>query len=148
MLIPKIKSTMRLTSEFAKAQYSDRRYDWKREPKTVKLSEIVDKCSVDEFRYVRRTFIQEHTFITEKLGYPKLCFNWVHVLLIKLRRAFQNRRRGKLSLEVILLHVYARPHTVALIKRNIKDFLWKLYDYPSYCPDLASSGHFLSFCLT
>lgn len=63
--------------------------------------------------------------------------------LTKMKRAIQNRRRGKLSSGVILLHDNARPHTAALTKKKIQDFRWELFDHPPYSPDLAPSDYFL-----
>jgi [histone H3]-lysine36 N-dimethyltransferase SETMAR len=63
--------------------------------------------------------------------------------LNKLRRAIQNRRRGKLSSGVILLHDNARPHTAAKTQEKIQDFRWELFNHPPYSPDLAPSDYFL-----
>jgi hypothetical protein len=54
-------------------------------------------------------------------------------MLNKLRRAIQNRRRGKLSSSIILLHDNARPHTAAKTPKKIQDFRW----------DLAPNDYFL-----
>jgi len=64
-------------------------------------------------------------------------------MLTKLRRAIQNRRRGKLSSGIVLLHDNARPHTAARTKEKIRDFGWELFDHPPYSPDLAPSDYFL-----
>jgi len=63
--------------------------------------------------------------------------------LEKLRRAIQNRRRGKLSSGIILLHDNARPHTAAKTQEKIQNFRWDLIDHPPYSPDLAPSDYFL-----
>lgn len=63
--------------------------------------------------------------------------------LKKLRRAIQNKRRGKLSSGIILLHDNARPHTAAKTNEKIQDFRWELFDHPPYSPDLAPSDYFL-----
>ncbi|KAF0705241.1 histone-lysine N-methyltransferase SETMAR-like [Aphis craccivora] len=64
-------------------------------------------------------------------------------MLNKLRRAIQNRRRGKLSSGIILLHDNARPHTAAKTQEKIQDFLWELFNHPPYSPDLTPSDYFL-----
>ncbi|KAJ4428773.1 hypothetical protein ANN_25766 [Periplaneta americana] len=59
--------------------------------------------------------------------------------LRKLRRAFQNKRRGKLSRGVVLLHDNARPHTAASTRELLDQFGWEIFDHPPYSPDLAPS---------
>lgn len=62
-------------------------------------------------------------------------------MLSELGSALQNRRRGKLTSSLILLHDNVHPHTAALSKKNILDFRWKLCDHPSYSPDLAPNNN-------
>jgi hypothetical protein len=57
--------------------------------------------------------------------------------LKKLRRAMQNKRRGMLSRDVVMLHVNARPHTAAATQDLIATFGWEQFDHPPYSPDLA-----------
>ncbi|KAJ4452219.1 hypothetical protein ANN_03737 [Periplaneta americana] len=59
--------------------------------------------------------------------------------LRKLRRAIQNKRRGMLIAEVVLLHDNARPHTARRTAAALTEFGWELFDHPPYSPDLAPS---------
>jgi histone-lysine N-methyltransferase SETMAR len=61
----------------------------------------------------------------------------------KLRRAIQNRRRGKLSMGVRLHHDNARPHVSQQTKELIDNFGWDVIDHPPYSPDLAPSDFHL-----
>ncbi|GJQ77485.1 hypothetical protein Trydic_g20876 [Trypoxylus dichotomus] len=62
--------------------------------------------------------------------------------LTKLKRAIQNRWRGKLWFGIVLLHNNAFPHTTNRTKK-IQDSDWKVFDYTLYSPDLASSDYYL-----
>lgn len=64
-------------------------------------------------------------------------------LLFDLRRAIQNKRRGKLSKKIILLHDNARPHTAGVTKAFIDSLNWEVMDHPAYSPDLAPSDYYL-----
>lgn len=64
-------------------------------------------------------------------------------ILDKLRRAIQNKRRGKLSRGVLLLHDNARPHVAAITKGRLKSFVWEILSHPPYSPDLAPSDYHL-----
>ncbi|GFV88195.1 histone-lysine N-methyltransferase SETMAR [Trichonephila clavipes] len=57
--------------------------------------------------------------------------------LWKLRREFQNKRRGKLSRGVLLLHDNARPHTSHMTRKLIEYFGWNVLDHAPYSPDHA-----------
>lgn len=63
--------------------------------------------------------------------------------LKRLRRAIQNKRRGKLSSGIVLLHDNARPHTARTSKELLENFGWELFDHPPYSPDLAPSDFHL-----
>lgn len=63
--------------------------------------------------------------------------------LKNLRRAIQNKRRGKLSKGIVLLHDNARPHVANRTKDLIKSFKWETLDHPPYSPDLAPSDYHL-----
>ena len=63
--------------------------------------------------------------------------------LTNLRRAIQNRRRGKLSKGVLLLHDNARPHTARATANLIESFGWFCLPHPPYSPDLAPSDYHL-----
>ena len=57
----------------------------------------------------------------------------------KLRRAIQNKRRGKLSSKVLFFHDNARPHTANRTRELLDHFEWEVFDHPPYSPDLAPS---------
>jgi hypothetical protein len=59
----------------------------------------------------------------------------------KLRRAIRNKRRGKLTSGVMLLHDNARPHTAAHTQALLVHFNWELFDHSSYSPDPAPSDY-------
>ncbi|KAG8195681.1 hypothetical protein JTE90_003825 [Oedothorax gibbosus] len=55
----------------------------------------------------------------------------------------QNKRRGKLSKGIVLLHDNARPHVANRTKDLITSFKWETLDHPPYSPDLAPSDYHL-----
>jgi len=59
--------------------------------------------------------------------------------LVKLQQAIKNKRPGKLSKGVILLHDNARPRVARLVKGLLVDFRWEVFCHPPYSPDLAPS---------
>ena len=62
----------------------------------------------------------------------------------RLSKAIQNRRRGKLSRDIVLIHDKARPHTARQTQTLLHDeFHWGTFDHPPYSPDLAPSDFFL-----
>ena len=63
--------------------------------------------------------------------------------LTKLKRAIQNRRRGRLSKGVRLHHDNARPHVSRQTTALLDKFGWKLLDHAPYSPDLAPSDFHL-----
>jgi len=63
--------------------------------------------------------------------------------LKKLRHAIQNKRRGMLSWDVVMIHDNARPHTAATMQNLIMTFGWEQFDHHSYSPDLAPSDFHL-----
>jgi len=63
--------------------------------------------------------------------------------LQKLRRAIQNKRRGKLSRQILFLHDNARPHTANRTQQLLNDFGWEKFNHPPYSPDLAPSDYHL-----
>ena len=63
---------------------------------------------------------------------------------VRLHKAIQNRRRGKLSHGIVLIHDNARPHTARLTQTLLRDeFHWDTFDHPPYSPDLAPSDFHL-----
>lgn len=63
--------------------------------------------------------------------------------LRKLRRVIQNRRRGRLSSGVRLLHDNARPHVSRQTQELLTNFDWTIVPHPPYSPDLAPSDYHL-----
>jgi [histone H3]-lysine36 N-dimethyltransferase SETMAR len=63
--------------------------------------------------------------------------------LTNLRRTIQNKRRGKLSSKIVLLHDNARPHTANRTQGTLNDFKWEIFPHPPYSPDLAPSDYHL-----
>jgi len=61
--------------------------------------------------------------------------------LTKLRRAIQNKRRGRLTKGVRLLHDNARVHTARKTDALITQFGWEVITHPPYSPDLAPSDY-------
>ncbi len=76
---------------------------------------------------------------------PKVSQTKEHALdiLWKLRRAIQNKRRGKLSQKILYLHDNARPWTAKITKAFLEDFKWQIFPHPPHSPDLAPSDFFL-----
>ncbi|GBN42142.1 hypothetical protein AVEN_247289-1 [Araneus ventricosus] len=54
--------------------------------------------------------------------------------LRKLQKAIQNKRRGMLTEEILLLHDNARPHTAAQTRALLDSFGWEVLDHPSLQP--------------
>ena len=63
--------------------------------------------------------------------------------LTKLKRAIQNRRRGRLTKGIRLHHDNARPHVSRQTTALLDKFSWKLLDHAPYSPDLAPSDFHL-----
>lgn len=63
--------------------------------------------------------------------------------LTNLRKALKDRRPGKLSKGIQLLHDNARPHTATPTLALLEKFKWKIVPHPPYSPDLAPSDYFL-----
>lgn len=63
--------------------------------------------------------------------------------LRNLRRAVQNKRRGKLTSKILFLHDNARPHTANRTKELLNSFKWEIFPHPPYSPDLAPSDFHL-----
>lgn len=64
-------------------------------------------------------------------------------LLHRLRDAIKERRRGKLSRGVRLLHDNAPVHTALISKAAVKDCGFQEISHPPYSPDLAPSDFYL-----
>jgi histone-lysine N-methyltransferase SETMAR len=63
--------------------------------------------------------------------------------LEKLRRAIQNKRRGKLTSKILFFHDNARPHTANRTREVLDAFKWEVFPHPPYSPDLAPSDYHL-----
>jgi len=63
--------------------------------------------------------------------------------LTKLRRAIQNKRRGKLSSKVLFFHDNARPLTANRTREPLDHCGWEVFDHPPYSLDLAPSDYHL-----
>jgi len=63
--------------------------------------------------------------------------------LKKVRRAIQNRRRGRLTKGVRLHHDNARPHVSHQTTAKIEEFGWDLVKHAPYSPDVAPSDFHL-----
>ena len=62
----------------------------------------------------------------------------------RLRQAMQNRRRGKLSHDIALIHDNARSHTARQTQTLLHDaFHCDTFDHPPYSPGLAPSDFYL-----
>jgi hypothetical protein len=64
-------------------------------------------------------------------------------MLKTLSRAIQNKRRGILTLGIVLLHDNARPHIAAHTQALLEHFNWELFDHLPYSPDLDVSDYYL-----
>uniref|UniRef100_A0A670YEL7 Tc1-like transposase DDE domain-containing protein n=1 Tax=Pseudonaja textilis TaxID=8673 RepID=A0A670YEL7_PSETE len=62
---------------------------------------------------------------------------------ILVRKAIQNKRRGKLSSKILFLHDNARPHTANRTREVLNAFKWEIFPHPPYSPDLAPSNYHL-----
>lgn len=63
--------------------------------------------------------------------------------LMRLRKAIKEKRRGKLSKKIVLLHDNARPHSAKLTQTLLRDVKWDVFPHPPYSPDLAPSDFHL-----
>ena len=64
-------------------------------------------------------------------------------LLHKLRDAIKEKRRGKLSKNILLLHDNAPVHKAQVAQAAIRECGFTEIDHPPYSPDLAPSDFFL-----
>lgn len=60
-----------------------------------------------------------------------------------LRKAIKEKRRGKLSAGVLLLHDNAPVHMSAKSQAAIRQYGFQQLNHPPYSPDLAPSDYFL-----
>jgi histone-lysine N-methyltransferase SETMAR len=64
-------------------------------------------------------------------------------LIIQLRQAIIEKRRGKLSRGILLLQDNAPVHTAQVAKRAVRDMGFEELNHPPYSPDLAPSDFYL-----
>lgn len=64
-------------------------------------------------------------------------------LLVKLKTAIREKRRGKLSKVPLLLHENSSAHTAQVAVTSASKCGFKILDHPSYSPDLAPSDFHL-----
>jgi histone-lysine N-methyltransferase SETMAR len=64
-------------------------------------------------------------------------------LIIQLRQAIVEKRRGKLSRGILLLQDNAPVHTAQVAKRAVRDMGFEELNHPPYSPDLAPSDFYL-----
>jgi len=64
-------------------------------------------------------------------------------LLVKLRDAIKDKRRGKLRNGVLLLHDNTPSHSSRVAVASVKQCGFELLSHPSYSPDLAPSDFYL-----
>lgn len=57
--------------------------------------------------------------------------------LKRLRKAIKDRRPGKLTKGIVLLHDNATPHSARITKELLETFKWEEWEHPPYSPDLA-----------
>uniref|UniRef100_A0A8C5RFZ3 Transposase n=1 Tax=Laticauda laticaudata TaxID=8630 RepID=A0A8C5RFZ3_LATLA len=77
----------------------------------------------------------EHGSTINSVGYCEM--------LQKLRKAIQNKRRGKLSSKILFLHDSARPHTANPTQEVLNAFKWEIFPHSPYSPNLAPSDYCL-----
>ncbi len=63
--------------------------------------------------------------------------------LMKLHRAIQDKRRGKLSKKILFIHDNARPHTAEMTQAMLETLKWEVFPHPPHSPDLAPSDFHL-----
>jgi hypothetical protein len=61
-----------------------------------------------------------------------------------LHDAIKGRRSGILNCGVHLLHDHAPVHTAAVAKSAVKECCFQDIDHPTYSPDLAYCGYYLT----
>ena len=64
-------------------------------------------------------------------------------LMKQLRTAIKEKRRGKLSQGVLLLHDNAPVHKSRIAQAAIRECKFEQLNHPPYSPDLASSDYYL-----
>jgi len=63
--------------------------------------------------------------------------------LTQFRVVIQNKRKGRLSRDVCLLHNTSPPHSTHVTTVLLEKFKWDILDHPPYSPDLVSSDFLL-----
>ncbi len=63
--------------------------------------------------------------------------------MMNLRIAMKEKRCGKLSKRVVLIHNNATPHKPRLIQNLTAEYGWDIFGHSPHSPDLASSDYHL-----
>ena len=74
---------------------------------------------------------------------PKKTGQYYAELILKLREAIKQKRRGKLSLGVWLLRDNAPVHKSTVAQQALRDCGFVQLNHPAYSPDLAPSDYYL-----
>ena len=69
--------------------------------------------------------------------------DYYSTLLTTLQEKIKEKRRGKLSKDVLLLRDNAPAHKSHVAMQKIRDLGFELLEYPPYAPDLAPSDYHL-----
>jgi len=120
--------------------------------------DAVETCFISSSKEVQNSTVCQEThgdhFFGDSKGLllidylpPKTTMNGQYYasLLLKLRDAIQEKRRGMLMRGVWLLHDNAPIHKSMIAQQAVRDCGFVQLDHPAYCPDLAPSDYFL-FC--
>lgn len=107
-------------------------------PKKAKVVESAGKVMATIFWDSKGVLLIDYLPRGETITAERYC-----EVLRKLRRAIQNKRRGKLTKTVFLFHDNARPHTARQTQDLLESFRWDVFGHPPYSPDLAPSDFHL-----
>ena len=69
--------------------------------------------------------------------------NYYVEVLRRLLQAIKDKRRGKLSRKILLLHDNAPAHSAKVTQAALKECKFQQLRHPAYSPDLASSDFYL-----
>ncbi len=62
---------------------------------------------------------------------------------MNLQRAIQNKRRGKLSHKILLLHDNTWPHSAKVTQALLNILMWEVFPHPPHGPDHMPSDFHL-----
>ncbi|KAG8189987.1 hypothetical protein JTE90_001444 [Oedothorax gibbosus] len=101
-------------------------------PRKVKFKQTISAHKITVYWDRKRVLLVDFLPRNETINAAAYCET-----LNNMRRSIQNKRRGKLSKGIVLLHDNARPHVANRTKYLITSFKWETLDLPQYSPDLA-----------